>query len=245
MLYTIRFLDPNPKLCAEALCDDHLILAGIELPMLLSYVWRQHKATSGAQGIYLAPIQPQNPHYSWMYNYQANYQWTADYWKAVMDEQQYRFDKRPPTEEKFELLKNHPVNVYRMPPMFQRQRFYQPACGVPKQYLVDNNKKPTKSKNGNSIVPCSCLNSTRFWYDEEIIGELPSTKREYPVWSKLAKQIANPVGPTRSRPYNEMPSPAWAQAPRHYATEYVNTVPRAPRPTGHTFLGTGERVNGR
>lgn len=85
----IFYLDKNPKLAAQMMCDKHVVKMALESAQILSTVRHQYNLS--------APYQPTHQHHPsviWAGESWANYMWLWQHFKALCDEFKHRFNKQ-------------------------------------------------------------------------------------------------------------------------------------------------------
>jgi hypothetical protein len=86
----IFFVDKNPRLAAQALCDKHVVKMTLESAQILSTVLRG----LGDQSVFLyKPTHGNHPCVIWARTNKANYKWLVRHAKALSEEYTFRYGK--------------------------------------------------------------------------------------------------------------------------------------------------------
>lgn len=87
----IFYLDPNPILSAQYLCNRHVVKMVLEGCQILSFA--HHHVNSLFKDRIYRPTHKNHPCMLWVVKNAAHYQWLLDHTKAISAEYTYRYDK--------------------------------------------------------------------------------------------------------------------------------------------------------
>ena len=156
----ICYLHKDPKKCAELYTDIDVISTPTAIHKVLSYVLMT-KSTRTAY----AAIKPYDVrmlseslrnYVAWVEASKANYEWLKDFFFALLEEYEYRFDKAHPLKKYAEAIKNCDANKHFFEGNRNVRRF---PLSVPGMFIVDDNFKTT-----NRFGKMSVINTHRKYY---------------------------------------------------------------------------------
>lgn len=106
----IFYTDPDPLICAQNLCDKHVVKMPLETAQMLSTAWRYYadpnlvdtKLWCDQRGFYKTAM-VNHPSTKWARTSCANYKWLFKHFVALCVEYQYRYRK---VHKSFELVEH-------------------------------------------------------------------------------------------------------------------------------------------
>ena len=108
----IFFLDSDPKLCAQAHCDKHVVKMILEYAQLMSTTHRVLDPPSELHKSMYKATHKNHPSRLWVEESEANYKWLHDLWFWTCKEYWWRYDKIHKTWEKlYNKLSHVPLNI--------------------------------------------------------------------------------------------------------------------------------------
>ena len=105
----IFYLDRNPRIAAQMMCDKHVVKMILESAQMLSTTHRvlDGDDVANSKGLYKM-AHKNHPSTIWVRTNAENYEWLWTHMDALMKEYTYRYDKRHATERLIEPLKQQP-----------------------------------------------------------------------------------------------------------------------------------------
>ena len=108
----IFYLDRDPKVAAQMMCDKHVVKMILESAQMLSTA---HRVLAGdeiadSKGMYKM-THKNHPSNIWVRANSENYDWLWKHMDALMKEYTYRYDKHHATERMLHSLWEHPKNI--------------------------------------------------------------------------------------------------------------------------------------
>ena len=141
----IFFLDEDPKMCAQAHCDKHVVKMILEYAQMMSTAHRVLDPPSNLIKPMYKPTHKNHPSAVWVRESDANYQWTHDLWFWLCKEYWWRYDKIHKTWEKlYNKLSHIPLNISNggtTPPPLCMPDEYKIDTGNPVQDTIDSYRK--------------------------------------------------------------------------------------------------------
>ena len=108
----IFYLDSDPTIAAQMMCDKHVVKMILESAQMLSTAHRvldgDHRADNN--GLYKA-THKNHPSAVWARNNSENYQWLWQHMSSLMAEYTFRYNKTHATERLIHSLWEHPRNI--------------------------------------------------------------------------------------------------------------------------------------
>lgn len=161
----IFYVDENPVIAAQSLCNKHVIKMILESAQLLStahHVWAEQNGHYIVDSSLLyKKTHVNHPCAVWCRASHSNYHWLADHAIALCEEYTFRYDNFHKSEPLIRLLKlKYPLYKYGLPT--------QPAQAMPDEYKVINN----------------AVEAYRNYYNKlkSKVMKTQWTKREQPKW---------------------------------------------------------------
>ena len=106
----IFYLDRDPVIAAQMMCDKHVVKMILESAQMLSTAHRVLDGDAYADLIEMYKMAHKNhPSTTWVCSSVKNYMWLYDHMIALMKEYTYRYDKHHVTERLIEPLKKPPI----------------------------------------------------------------------------------------------------------------------------------------
>jgi len=106
----IFYLDRDPVIAAQMMCDKHVVKMILESAQMLSTTHRILDGDTYANLIGLYKLSHKNhPSTKWVRESPANYKWLYNHMIALMHEYTHRYNKHHATERLIEPLKNPPI----------------------------------------------------------------------------------------------------------------------------------------
>lgn len=150
----IFYLSADPKLCAQAHCDRHVVKMILESHQLLSAAWYLNPDLIGAIEIYgkvlpsevlTRPAFLSHPCSKWAAASSGNYYWLHSLAVALLEEYAYRFDRSHASSKKIHLLEDIPFAVFekefspppRCMPAYIRDAVSDPVTAYRMYYLLE------------------------------------------------------------------------------------------------------------
>ena len=108
----IFYLDRDPRIAAQMMCDKHVVKMILESAQMLSTA---HRVLDGdeiadSKGMYKM-THKNHPSNIWVRANSKNYDWLWQHMDALMKEYTYRYDKHHATERLLHSLWEHPKNI--------------------------------------------------------------------------------------------------------------------------------------
>jgi hypothetical protein len=111
----IFYLDRDPKIAAQMMCDRHVVKMILESAQMLSTAHRVLDGDEYAEKMGLYKLAHKNhPSTIWVRSNELNYRWLWEHYVALMDEYTYRYGKIHATARLRDALDKTPKN---MPPI--------------------------------------------------------------------------------------------------------------------------------
>ena len=170
----IFFLDEDPRICAQAHCDKHVIKMILEYAQMMSTAHRVIDPPSNLIKPMYKITHKNHPSCKWIRESNANYQWTHDLWFWLCKEYWWRYDKIHKTWEKlYNKLSHTPLNI-------PSGSFTSPPLCMPDEYKIET---------GNPLN--DAIESYRKYYLEDKSsfakwGGIVEGMRQQPEWWKNA-----------------------------------------------------------
>ena len=108
----IFYLDKNPKIAAQMMCDKHVVKMILESAQMLCTAHRVLDGDKYAEKMGLYKLAHKNhPSTIWVRSSELNYRWLWEHYVALMDEYTYRYDKTHATSRLRDALFKPPTNI--------------------------------------------------------------------------------------------------------------------------------------
>ena len=108
----IFYLDKNPKIAAQMMCDKHVVKMILESAQMLSTAHRVLDGDEYANKMGLYKLAHKNhPSTIWVRTSSENYRWLFNHYDALMQEYTYRYDKTHATSRLRDALDKTPDNI--------------------------------------------------------------------------------------------------------------------------------------
>ncbi len=183
----ILFLDHDPKLAALALFDGDLQTSILYLAIVVSSVLREFLPEfdwkKEGYTIYRADVEIAFDHdLRWLASSNANWEWSAAYFKAMCQEYEYRFGSKHPSHEIIDLFDGAEPEKSERSPDFNPP----PFINIPDEHHVDLNFRTPqifKDKKGKGKWSVNPLNTNRQLYKDQFNSQKVGhtyTKRDLP-----------------------------------------------------------------
>ncbi|HOW29735.1 MAG TPA: pyrimidine dimer DNA glycosylase/endonuclease V [archaeon] len=152
----IFILDKGPIKAAKMLCDKHVVKMIVESAQILSTV--HHLFDSKHKHLVYKKTHERHPCVIWAGTSKQNYLWLLEHLHALIEEYEYRYNKKHKTTEIKKILENYPKNI----PDIGLTPF---AQAIPEEYRQKN-----------------AVKAYREFYKKEKSHFAKWTKRESPIW---------------------------------------------------------------
>jgi hypothetical protein len=111
-ILNIFYLDHDPKIAAQMMCDKHVVKMILESAQMLSTAHRVLDGDEYADKVGLYKMAHKNhPSTKWVRSALANYDWLLSHMNELMKEYTYRYDKHHATERLKQPLLQPPKNI--------------------------------------------------------------------------------------------------------------------------------------
>ena len=108
----IFYLDRDPVIAAQMMCDKHVVKMILESAQMLSTAHRVLDGDEYANKMGLYKLAHKNhPSTIWVRSSELNYRWLWEHYVALMDEYTYRYDKTHATSRLRDALNKTPDNI--------------------------------------------------------------------------------------------------------------------------------------
>ena len=108
----IFYLDRNPIVAAQMMCDKHVIKMILESAQMLSTAHRVLDGDEHADNVGMYKMTHKNhPSTIWVRANSENYDWLQEHMEALITEYTHRYGKRHATERLIHSLWEHPKNI--------------------------------------------------------------------------------------------------------------------------------------
>jgi len=108
----IFYLDRNPIVAAQMMCDKHVIKMILESAQMLSTAHRVLDGDEHADNVGMYKMTHKNhPSTIWVRANSENYDWLQEHMEALLTEYTHRYGKRHATERLIHSLWEHPKNI--------------------------------------------------------------------------------------------------------------------------------------
>ena len=108
----IFYLDRDPVIAAQMMCDKHVVKMILESAQMLSTAHRVLDGDEYANEMGLYKLAHKNhPSTIWVRSSELNYRWLWEHYVALMDEYTYRYDKTHATSRLRDALNKTPDNI--------------------------------------------------------------------------------------------------------------------------------------
>ena len=108
----IFYLDRNPIIAAQMMCDKHVIKMILESAQMLSTAHRVLDGDEHADNVGMYKMTHKNhPSTIWVRANSENYDWLQEHMEALLTEYTHRYGKRHATERLIHSLWEHPKNI--------------------------------------------------------------------------------------------------------------------------------------
>ena len=108
----IFYLDRDPEIAAQMMCDKHVVKMILESAQMLSTAHRVLDGDEYANEMGLYKLAHKNhPSTIWVRSSELNYRWLWEHYVALMDEYTYRYDKTHATSRLRDALDKTPDNM--------------------------------------------------------------------------------------------------------------------------------------
>ena len=108
----IFYLDRDPEIAAQMMCDKHVVKMILESAQMLSTAHRVLDGDEYADKVGLYKMAHKNhPSTIWVRANYENYDWLHEHMEALMTEYTYRYGKHHATERLIHSLWEHPKNI--------------------------------------------------------------------------------------------------------------------------------------
>ena len=156
----IFYLDKNPKVAAQMMCDKHVVKMILESAQMLSTAHRvlDDDKKADSRGLYKM-AHKNHPSTIWVRASSENYRWLWKHFDALLKEYTHRYGKHHATERLRNVLFMPPLNIVHGVPFTEPPQCMPPYC------------------KGTDTV-----NSYRTYYILEKSGFANWTKRNMPEW---------------------------------------------------------------
>jgi len=135
----IFYLDKNPKIAAQMMCDKHVVKMILESAQMLSTAHRVLDGDKYAEKMGLYKLAHKNhPSTIWVRSSELNYRWLWEHYVALMNEYTYRYGKIHATSRLRDALDKTPKN---MPPIQLTDTFTDPPQCMPAYCKGDDTVK--------------------------------------------------------------------------------------------------------
>ena len=170
----IFYLDKDPEIAAQMMCDKHVVKMILESAQMLSTAHRVLDPPSELIEPMYKPTHKNHPAAVWVRESDANYKWLYDLWFWLAKEYWWRYDKIHKTWEKlYNKLSHTPLNI-------PSGSFTSPPLCMPDEYKIET---------GNSLN--DAIESYRKYYIKDKSsfakwGGIVENMRQPPEWWKNA-----------------------------------------------------------
>jgi len=130
----IFYLDRDPKIIAQELCDKHIVKMPLESAQMLCTAWRAKTspydkvARQKLVGLYKA-VHVKHPSTIWTYSSEGNYLWHFKLFKAMLEEYTRRYNKVHASSKLLKQLAESPM---------KGGEFYPPPQCMPDEYKCED-----------------------------------------------------------------------------------------------------------
>ena len=108
----IFYLDRNPIIAAQMMCDKHVVKMILESAQMLSTAHRVLDGDEHADNVGMYKMTHKNhPSTIWVRANSENYDWLQEHMEALITEYTHRYGKRHATERLIHSLWEHPKNI--------------------------------------------------------------------------------------------------------------------------------------
>ena len=108
----IFYLDRNPVVAAQMMCDKHVVKMILESAQMLSTAHRVLDGDEHADNVGMYKMTHKNhPSTIWVRANSENYDWLQEHMEALITEYTHRYGKRHATERLIHSLWEHPKNI--------------------------------------------------------------------------------------------------------------------------------------
>ena len=108
----IFYLDRNPRIAAQMMCDKHVVKMILESAQMLSTAHRVLDGDEHADNVGMYKMTHKNhPSAIWARTKSANYEWLQEHMEALMAEYTHRYGKHHATERLVHSLWEFPKNI--------------------------------------------------------------------------------------------------------------------------------------
>lgn len=163
----IFYLDKDPELAAQMLCDKHVVKMILETAQLLCTA--HHVLGTNTAEMYKI-TNKNHPCAIWVRSTWGNYEWTFSYFLCLLEEYTYRYKKKHACEKLIGVLGNNPLSLVRH--SFTNPLFFFESS--PPQCMPDKYKQE------------DTVSAYRAYYKGEKAHFAKWTKREVPLWWVLS-----------------------------------------------------------
>ena len=163
----IFYLDKNPKIAAQMMCDKHVVKMILESAQMLSTAHRVLDGDKYAEKMGLYKLAHKNhPSTIWVRTSKKNYWWLWKHYDALMNEYTYRYGKIHATSRLRDALFKPPTNIVHGVPVTDP-----PQC------------MPDYCKGDDTVL------SYQTYYIVEKSGFAKWKKREKPEWFNAEREL--------------------------------------------------------
>ena len=141
----IFFLDEDPKMCAMAHCDKHVVKMILEYAQMMSTAHRELDPPSDLIKPMYKITHKDHPSARWVRESDTNYKWLYDLWFWLAKEYWWRYDKMHQTWKKlYNKLSHVPLNIpsgnFSPPPLCMPDE-YKIVTGNPQEDTIESYRK--------------------------------------------------------------------------------------------------------
>lgn len=151
----IFYIDNDPALAAQMLCDKHVVKMPLETAQLLSTAHHIH-GSDFVDEIY-KKTHINHPVTKWVAASRAHYKWTVSHFSALLTEYEFRYKKKHACEKLWTFLKNVPdipTSKWTDPPQCVSERYKDPhdsTVNVYRKYYFNEKRKFAEWKHGKGV----------------------------------------------------------------------------------------------
>ena len=175
----IFYLDRDPVIAAQMMCDKHVVKMILESAQMLSTAHRVLDGDEYANEMGLYKLAHKNhPSTIWVRSSELNYRWLWEHYVALMDEYTYRYDKTHATSRLRDALDKTPDNM--------------PAIQLTDTWSDPPMCMPDYCKGDDTVL------SYQTYYIVEKSGFAKWKRRDIPEWFNAERELLGLHGPANA-----------------------------------------------